>query len=297
MTASAGLAVGVVLLPDLRWPDALARWREAEERGFTTAWTYDHLSWRSLRDGPWLGCVPLLAAVAARTTTLRLGTLVTSPNYRHPAMLAKDAMTLDEISGGRFDLGIGAGGTGFDAQVLGQEPPDPPTRAARFAEFVDALDVMLREPATSYRGEFFTAIESRIYPGCVQRPRVPFTVAAAGPRALAVAAQHAQAWVTFGPVGGNPTPQQWYDGLAAQVAGLHRACADVDREPDELRRLVLVSLDLGWAQQSVAAWDDLCQRLAALGFTDVVVHWPRPHDADLPGPTPEVFDALSGTVR
>src|SRR3954463_12059654 len=129
------MRVGVVILPDQRWPAALERWQDAERRGFATAWTYDHLSWRSLRDGPWLGAVPLLSAVAASTTTLRVGTLVTSPNFRHPALLAKDVMTLDEISGGRIDLGIGAGGIGYDAVVLGAPPLTPPDRAARFEEF------------------------------------------------------------------------------------------------------------------------------------------------------------------
>src|SRR3954468_5368656 len=126
------LRTGVVILPDLRWEQSRDRWREAEQRGFHAAWTYDHLSWRSLRDGPWLGAIPLLSAVAASTTTLRVGTLVTSPNFRHPALLAKDVMTLDEISGGRFVLGIGAGGIGYDATVLGAPPPRLPDRAARF---------------------------------------------------------------------------------------------------------------------------------------------------------------------
>src|SRR3984885_12649513 len=97
------LRTGVVILPDLPWHEARGRFQEAEQRGFQTAWTYDHLSWRTLRDGPWLGAVPLLAAAAASTRTLRLRTLVTSPNFRHPALLAKDVMTLDQISGGRFE--------------------------------------------------------------------------------------------------------------------------------------------------------------------------------------------------
>ncbi len=139
------LRVGVVILPDLRWPVARDRWREAEQRGFQTAWTYDHLSWRSLRDGPWLGAIPLLSAAAAVTSTLRLGTLVTTPNFRHPGPLAKEVMSLDEISGGRVELGIGAGGTGWDATALGNEPYPPATRHERFADFVAALDVMLRE--------------------------------------------------------------------------------------------------------------------------------------------------------
>ena len=94
------MRTGVVILPDQPWPDLRARWREAEALGFSTAWTYDHLSWRSLRDGPWLGTMPLLGAVAEATSVIRFGTLVTSPNFRHPALLAKDAMTLDQLSNG-----------------------------------------------------------------------------------------------------------------------------------------------------------------------------------------------------
>lgn len=298
------MRTGVVILPDAPWPELRRRWQEAEARGFHTGWTYDHLSWRSLRDGPWLGTVPLLGAVAASTTLLRLGTLVTSPNFRHPALLAKDAMTLDQVSGGRLDLGIGAGGQGFDADALGQSAPTPRERADRFAEFTDALDLLLREPAVSFQGEYFTAVESRTHPGCVQRPRVPFTVAAAGPRAMRVAAEHGQTWVTYGPLhsdigsaaGPDAERDVWFTGVAEQVKRLDTACAEVGRDPASLRRMALAGLDLSWAQESAAAWQDFTDRLAQLGFTDVAVHWPRPHDPALPGPPVEVFDAISASL-
>ncbi len=287
------MRTGVVILPELRWVDAVRRWRDAEARGFHSGWTYDHLSWRSLRDGPWLGAVPLLAAVAASTSTLRIGTLVTTPNYRHPALLAKDSMTLDEISGGRFDLGVGAGGSGYDTLVLGGEPLHLRERAARFEEFVDALDVLLREPMSSYRGHHYTVVDSRTLPGCTQQPRVPFTIAAAGRRALAVAARYGQAWVTFGPVAPSDSADAWFAGVAAQAGALDEACGRAGRDPGALRRAVLVGLEVRWAQSSVGAWDDFCGRAGELGFTDVVVHWPRPDDTELPGPAPDVFEEIS----
>lgn len=283
----------MVILPELRWPEAAARWREAEERGFVTAWTYDHLSWRSLRNEPWLGAVPLLAAVAATTSRIRIGTLVTSPNFRHPALLAKDAMTLDELSGGRLDLGVGAGGTGYDADVLGAPRLSPQDRAARFEDFVDALDVLLREPRSSYRGTFYDVVESRTLPGCTQWPRVPFTVAAAGRRAVSVAARHAATWVTFGPLDPAPTRETWFAAVERQTDLVRQACEQENRDPGSLRRAALAGLELGWAQESLPAWDDFCGRLEELGFTDVVVHWPRPHDPRLPGPPAEVFDEIS----
>ena len=290
------MRTGVVILPDRPWDEARAIWQEAEASGFTTAWTYDHLSWRTLRDDPWLGTIPLLAAVAASTSTIRIGTLVTSPNFRHPALLAKDAMTLDQISDGRLDLGIGAGGVGYDASVLGLEPPSPTERASRFEEFTAAMDTLLREPATSFQGEYFTAVESRTYPGCVQQPRVPFTIAAAGPRALRVAAEHGETWVTYGPVKPaspeDDPAEHWFAGVAAQAARLDEACADLGRDPASLRRMALVGLELGWAQQSLGAYEEFTGRLAQLGFTDVAIHWPRPQDAELPGAPPAVFDAI-----
>lgn len=290
---SSQMRVGVVILPELSWTVAVDRWRDAEARGFSTAWTYDHLTWRSLRDGPWFGAVPLLAAVAASTSTLRIGTLVTSPNFRHPALLAKDVMTLDDISAGRIDLGIGAGGVGFDAVALGGPAPSPAERGARFAEFVDALDVLLSAPKASFNGTFFTAVESRTIPGCAQRPRPPFTIAAAGPRALDVAARHGQAWVTYGPLANGESSDGWFAGVARQSAALDEACARIGREPASIDRVALVPLELGWPQSSVAAWDQFCGRLGELGFTDVVVHWPRPDDPALAGPDPALFDEVS----
>lgn len=290
---SSQMRVGVVILPELSWTVAVGRWREAEARGFSTAWTYDHLTWRSLRDGPWFGAVPLLAAVAASTSTVRIGTLVTSPNFRHPALVAKDVMTLDDISAGRIDLGIGAGGVGFDAVALGGPAPSPAERGARFAEFVDALDVLLSAPKASFRGRFFTAVESRTIPGCAQHPRPPFTIAAAGSRALDVAARHGQAWVTFGPLSDGESSDAWFAGVAGQSAALDEACARIGREPASIDRVALVPLELAWPQSSVQAWDHFCGRLGELGFTDVVLHWPRSDDPALPGPDPELFDEVS----
>lgn len=193
------LRLSTVILPYRRWHEGgRSTWTRAEQLGFHTAYTYDHLSWRSFRDGPWFGAVPTLTAAASVTERLRLGTLVTSPNFRHPVTLAKELISLDDISGGRITLGIGAGGTGFDATALGQEPWTPRERADRFGEFLPLLDRLLTEDAVSYEGDFYSAHEARNIPGCVQRPRLPFAVAATGPRGLALAARHGQAWVTTG---------------------------------------------------------------------------------------------------
>lgn len=273
------MRVGIVLLPQDRWPRARARWRAAEEYGFDHAWTYDHLAWRSLADEPWFATVPLLAAAAAVTERIRLGTWVASPNFRHPVPFAKDVMGLDDISGGRLLLGVGAGGEGFDAAVLGP-PPTRRERVARFTEFVDVLDALLTRPVTAHAGTYYTAHDARMIPGCVQSPRVPFVVAANGPRAMRVAARHGQGWATVGPgVDADLAPAQaweaWWSGLAGLVARFEETATATGRDPAAVDRYLNVDASPRFALESVDLFAECVGRSRELGFTDLVVHWPR----------------------
>ncbi|MBH1933245.1 LLM class flavin-dependent oxidoreductase [Streptomyces sp. AV19] len=276
--------LSTVILPVRRWHEGgRDQWLRAEELGFHTAYTYDHLSWRSFRDGPWFGAVPTLTAAATATSRMRLGTLVTSPNFRHPVTLAKELISLDDVSGGRVTLGIGAGGSGFDATALGQEPWSPRERADRFAEFVPLLDRLLTEDAVSHRGTFYSADEARTVPGCVQRPRLPFAVAATGPRGLRLAARHGQAWVTTGDpkIFGTGTPEESRAALRGQLGKLAAACDEAGRDVAELDKILLTGFtpDRGRPLESLEAFVDFAGEHFALGFTEIVVHWPIP-DSD-----------------
>jgi alkanesulfonate monooxygenase SsuD/methylene tetrahydromethanopterin reductase-like flavin-dependent oxidoreductase (luciferase family) len=256
--------VGVLILPEERWSAARDRWRTAEELGFHHAWTYDHLTWRTFRDKIWFGALPTLAAAAATTSRLRLGTLVASPNFRHPIPFAKELMTLDDISNGRMTVGLGAGTDGFDALALGNQPWLPRERADRFEEFVALLDRLLKDSATTYEGRFYSAHEARGIPGCVQEPRLPFALAASGPRSMRLAARYGDTWVTVDSRGAGPE----------QIRRLDEICIETGRDPTSLRRLVL----LGFRERplaSIEAFRDVLGRHSELGFTDLVVHWPR----------------------
>ncbi|WP_445402708.1 LLM class flavin-dependent oxidoreductase [Streptomyces sp. LE64] len=275
------MRLSTVILPVDRWREGgRAKWQRAEELGFHTAYTYDHLSWRTFRDGPWFGALPTLTAAATATDRLRLGTLVTSPNFRHPVPLAKELISLDDVSGGRITLGIGAGGSGFDATALGREAWSPRERADRFGEFVPLLDRLLTEGAVSQRGEFYAAEEARNLPGCVQRPRLPFAVAATGPRGLKLAARHGQAWVTTGDpkLYEEGTPEQSRAALRGQVERLGKACSELGRDPAELDRVLLHGFtpDRNGPLESVDAFVDYAGRHRDLGFTELVIHWPVP---------------------
>ncbi len=276
--------LSTVVLPYQRWHGgARESWVGAEALGFDTAYTYDHLSWRTFRDGPWFGAVPTLTAAAAATERIRLGTLVTNPNFRHPVTLAKDLITLDDVSGGRVTLGIGAGTTGFDAAVLGQEPWSPRERADRFAEFVAMLDRLLTEPEVTTVGTHYAAHEARNIPGCVQRPRIPFTVAATGPRGLALAARYGEAWVSTGDdrLFETGTPAQSDTALANQIERLDAACTTVGRDPAAIRKVLLTGFtpEANRPLESFERFVDFAGRHVALGFDEIVVHWPIP-DSD-----------------
>lgn len=273
------LRLSTVILPYRRWSEGGRKaWQRAEQLGFHAAYTYDHLSWRSFRNGPWFGAVPTLTAAAAVTDHLRLGTLVTSPNFRHPVTLAKELISLDDVSGGRITLGIGAGGTGFDATTLAQEPWTPRERADRFAEFVTLLDRLLSEDSVSYRGDFYSAHEARNIPGCVQRPRLPFAVAATGPRGLRLAAQYGQAWVTTGDpkVSESGTPEQSFQAIRGQVEKLSDACAAIGRDVAGLDKVLLTGFtpERSGVLESLDSFVDFAGRHQELGFTEIVVHWP-----------------------
>ncbi|WP_042410594.1 LLM class flavin-dependent oxidoreductase [Streptacidiphilus carbonis] len=272
------MRLSTVILPIHRWAEGQKIWRRAEDLGFHAAYTYDHLSWRSFRDEPWFGAVPTLTAAATVTERMRIGTLVTSPNFRHPVTLAKELLTVDDISGGRLTVGIGVGGTGFDATALGQEEWTARQRADRFDEFLPLLDKLLTQDATTGRGDFYSAVEARNIPGCVQQPRVPFYVAATGPRGLRLAAEYGQGWVTYGdPRGPADVPvQQAPAVVAAQLAKLRAACEAQGRDAGELEKVLLQGSTAEQPLSSLNAFVDWAGRYQELGITELVIHWPVP---------------------
>ncbi|WP_308493125.1 LLM class flavin-dependent oxidoreductase [Microbacterium terrisoli] len=271
------MRIGIVILPQRPWHEQRELWRRAEDYGFDHAFTYDHLSWRSLAGQSWGATVPTLAGAALVTERIRLGTFVASPNFRHPVPFAKDLATIDEMSGGRFTLGLGAGTTGFDADVLGTAPLTAGDRHARFMEFVDVLDLLLRfeQPGTDgidFDGQWYTAARARMVGRPAQSPRMPFVIAANGPRGIARAVQTGQGWVTTGPA--TDDEREWWSGVGA----LARRVDDAEAAASRTRPLDrYLSLDSGAAYSLASAvrFEDAVARAEDLGFTDVIAHWPR----------------------
>jgi alkanesulfonate monooxygenase SsuD/methylene tetrahydromethanopterin reductase-like flavin-dependent oxidoreductase (luciferase family) len=268
--------VGLVILPSDRWKDARYQWEWADDVGFCTAWTYDHIRWGGMPDGPWLAAVPVLAAAAAVTTRIRLGTLVATPNFRHPVPLARDAMALDDISGGRLDLGIGPGAEGPDATALGQTPWTANERMERYGEFLRILREVMDGAdgtQTTVSGAHYSASDAPSTPGSLQTP-FPLTVAAGGRRGLELAIRYGQQWVTIGPGGRGPrTAETILDAVTKQCRQLSDAAAAAGQDIAQLRKVLL------WTPSdpvidSVDQFDELIAPYVAMGFDQVVLHHP-----------------------
>ncbi len=263
--------VHTVIWPIQDWPAMGETWRRAEELGFAGAWVYDHLAWRG--HTPWDDAYTSLAAAAALTSRIRLGTIVTTPNFRTPVPTASAIRTVDRISGGRLDVGIGAGGTGHqsDGDVLDRDWT-PRERADRFAELVTHLDALLSGTDVSLEGDHWSARGVTISPGLVQQ-RPPFWVAARGPRGMRLAAAYGQGWIA------NPHGEDAYADTRDQLDRLADTFAAAGRDASAIPKLLLTGFsDERWLA-SVDAFEDLAGRYAALGITDVAVHWPRPGTA------------------
>jgi F420-dependent oxidoreductase-like protein len=249
------------------WADMLAVWQAADDiEVFESGWTFDHFyPIFSDTTGTCLEGWMTLTALAQATRRVRLGTLVTGIHYRHPAVLANMASALDIISGGRLELGIGAGWNEQESGAYGIELGTLRQRSDRLEEACQVLIGLLSEETTTFKGEYYQLEDARNEPKGVQRPHPPICIGGSGERrTLRTAARFAQHW-NF--VGG--TPEQF----AHKREVLYAHCRDVGRNPEE----ILLSSHVMFDGDPVAT----AASAAALGEVGVqlgIVHIRPPHD-------------------
>ncbi len=273
------MRIGTLLMPTDPWDDTVALVQRLETLGYHHVWVYDHLSWQRYRNRPWHATYPWLTGLAAATRRIRLGTMVSNLNLRHPLTLARDAMTIDHISAGRLTIGLGAGGTGFDATVLGQDELTPRQRIDRLVEGARLVDGLLRGAVEHHDGTHYQVRGARMLPGCVQRPRVPLAVAAGGRRSLRLAAELGDAWITYGDTNNQDLTADGTERVVGeQTARLEACCEEFGRDPSSIDRIYLIGNTEARPLNNTEAFQDFVGRYAALGFTDLVFHFPRPDD-------------------
>jgi F420-dependent oxidoreductase-like protein len=249
------------------WADMLAVWKEADGiELFESGWTFDHFyPIFSDSTGPCMEGWITLTALAQATTRLRLGTLVTGIHYRHPAILANMATTLDIVSGGRLELGIGAGWNEEESGAYGIELGTPSQRSDRFEEACEVIVGLLTQETTTFNGEYYQLSDARNEPKPVQRPHPPICVGGSGERrTLRTAARFAQHW-NF--VGGTP------EEFARKRDVLHQHCEDLGRDPAE----ILLSSHVR-SGGDVKATADEAAALAEVGVELAICYLPPPLD-------------------
>jgi alkanesulfonate monooxygenase SsuD/methylene tetrahydromethanopterin reductase-like flavin-dependent oxidoreductase (luciferase family) len=245
----------------------------AEEVGFDGLWTGDNL--RNPRDPavPVHDGLTLIAAWAATTSRIRVGALIANAVFRRPTVLAKQAITLDHISGGRFDLGIGSGLWPTDHNMAGVPWWGPGERAERLAEFVGVVDRLLSGDTTDHAGPHYPYADAATTPGPIQS-RIPLVVAANGAKSLAVAARHGDAWVTFP---GAAAEGEFRTATRRRTGTLDQLCRAHNREPASLRRILLAyGAITPWS--SVDGFARMVDRYRELGFDEIVCYAPKPEE-------------------
>lgn len=217
--------------------DTLKRvWRIADEAGFDHCWNMDHFASLGGEDTKDIfEAWTMLAGMAALTTRVRIGCSVTGNTYRHPGVLAKMAVTVDHLSGGRLEFGIGAGWAENEHTMLGLPFGTVGDRADRLEETLQIITSLWTEPTTTFTGKHYRLAQAVAEPKPVQRPHPPIWIGGSGPkRTLRMAAEYADVWNA---PGGTPAL------VAESSAILDRHCADIGRDPAQIRRSVQIRFD------------------------------------------------------
>jgi alkanesulfonate monooxygenase SsuD/methylene tetrahydromethanopterin reductase-like flavin-dependent oxidoreductase (luciferase family) len=268
---SSELRFGIMTLQNLPYPDMVEHWQHLEALGFDSVWLADQFVDPYVPTGFWFEAWTLLAALAAETKRIRIGTLVTSITLRNPSLLARQAMTIDHVSNGRLELGIGAGRAPLDHSMTGIPTWETPERARRFREFVEIVDRMLRQPTTTYQGQYYQIQDAAMNPMPAQRPRPPLTLAAHGPATLKITAALGDSWNSFGKFGASAGESLTITRERNQI--LDEYCAARGRDPQTLRRSFLSGITDEKPFASLQAFQDYVGCYEEVGINEFIFYW------------------------
>ena len=269
----------VLITPNVAWETVLDRFRSMEALGFDLGGLADHFVDWTNPPNPWFDLWSTLGAVAQATTTLRLRPCVAQIPLRDPATFVRQALSLDHISGGRIELGLGIGLTVDPSyEMMGIPNWSTGERVARLKEYLEIVDRMLTNEVTSYSGEFYTITGAVMNPRPVQSPRPPIMLAAMGPVMLKRAARYADTWNSL-------SFQEEFEAQLAETreraARIDAHCEAIGRDPATLVRSYTMFDAAGRRRgggiayyESEDAFADMVGRVMELGITEIGLYWP-----------------------
>lgn len=269
----------VLSLPNAPWDVLRERVVRLEALGIEVAVVADHFVDWSNPPSPWFESWTVLTGLAGATTSIRLGSSVTQIPLRNPAMFARQALTLDHVSHGRLEIGLGTGITvdpSYD--MIGVPNWEPAERVARFGEYLEIVDRLLRDEVTTFAGRYYRIDGAYMNPRPVQSPRPPITVAALGPVMMRHAARRADIWNSMS------FHESFDDQLAEtrrRVESMDGYCRALGRDPSTLRRAYLMfdakARPRGGAidyYDSADRFEEMASRVIELGIDEVGLYYP-----------------------
>jgi alkanesulfonate monooxygenase SsuD/methylene tetrahydromethanopterin reductase-like flavin-dependent oxidoreductase (luciferase family) len=260
---------GIQTIQHWTWEETRSRWSWFEKLGFDSLWLTDHFVRTAHPQSPYFEAWTLLSALAVVVERPRIGVLVSNNTFRHPSVLAKQAVTLDHISGGRLELGLGAGWYVPEHEMFGLEFPETRERVDRYEEALDLIDRYLRNDTTTVEGAYYSLLSALNRPAPIQRPRIPFVLGAHQKRTIRLAARYADTWNTRGTV----------EEVRERNDMLDDACAREGRDPSEVKRSLLYVIahmadEHPW--ESIEAFVDFVGRFGEAGITEFIFQPPPP---------------------
>lgn len=256
------LRFGLVVGQRTSWAEMLRRAQETEALGFDVFNVVDHFYGLFDVMEPTHEAYTVLGAVASHTSKIRLGVMVCGNTYRNPVFLLKQAVTVDHISGGRVDFGVGAGWVEREHEAYSFPFPSARERVDRFAEALEIWDLLQQNERTTYDGTYYQILDAPFEPKPIQQPRLPVLIGASGPRMLALTARHADIWNARG------TPEE----AAAGNERLDQECQKAGRDPGEIVRSISPKPNFLESADAFAHW---VKAYREVGFTDFQIPWPR----------------------
>ena len=283
---SHNLRFQVLTLPNAPVGELLRRYRNLEELGFDLAGGADHFVDWSNPSSPWFEQWTLMAAVARETSQIRLSTFVTQIPLRNPAILAHQAVTVDHISDGRLELGIGTGIENDPShKMIGLENWSTKEKVRRYKEYVEIVDQLLSNEVTTYKGQYYQVNEAVMNPRPIQQPRPPIVIAGLGPTMLKYAVQFADVWNSLSFAADF---DEQIEETRDRIGVIDSQCAVIGRDPSTLRRSYLM-FDAGSRAgggmidyyESEEVFADKVQRIIDLGISEIGLYYPT-RDEQLP---------------
>ncbi|NHK31525.1 MAG: LLM class flavin-dependent oxidoreductase [Asgard group archaeon] len=275
------LEFGVFTGQVIPFKELVQAWKHCEKIGFDSIWVADHFAHWNKSLEPFWECWTTLAALAFYTSKIRFGATISNMTWRHPAWLARLALTVDHMSNGRLIIGLGTGRhDSSDQKWLLHNNWETKERVERFREYVEIVDLLLRNPITTFKGKYYHVNEAPMGPECVQKPRPPILIGTKGRKMLKIVSHFADVWNCMAFFGENLEDKS-FDDIKEKNNLLDKYCNNISRDPKDIRRSLMIyevkpfnDFGLMDLYHSPDVFEEIVKKYVKIGFNEILIAYP-----------------------